>query len=730
MKRMNKNILPNFFLMLVLLISITSCIDTEDINNPKEKTIDNLVVADSFKWTTSKSVVLILNAISENPEFNSKVSIYDGNPNQDGKLLLNCGVTESTAFEGELQVLASKEKLFIECEFPNGTFALDSVFIEENNTIQYTFNEVQMTSQSALAIAEGPDCSEGCDETITALNGNLTVSGGSTYCVTSDFSGNITFQGAGGVLRICGTTTLYNVNINGNASVSIVVSESGTLTAKNLNLNGDASLTNWGILNYKNNFSLSGTLKNYGTANIDYGLNINWGGELLNEGQLNISENFNSSSEVINNGSFIVSGHFNNNGGSSLLNNCKIVVTGNFYQNAVFNNYGYLYTGGAFTINGGSTTNLYNQAMLNIKSFMLNDNIHGTGDYSSISVDGNTTINGSGSITGTIDICDENGIETNTGSIAESVTYCENYIPVSDCNPVGIGEEPLNDADGDGVTDSQDEFPNDPSMAYRSYLAGENTSATLLFEDLWPAKGDYDFNDLVAGIEGVYYTNSANKVVQLTLSIDVKAVGASNQNGLGLQFDAIVPNGISSVTGNVKSNDSQIIENSNSTEANQEAAVVILIENVNEVINRVGGATFNTLNDGNIGTSDLVEVEISFANNPVAMEEVSAGKLNFFLIKNQNRATEIHLADFKPSTLMTHEFGDNADTSSPENNRYYKTENNLPWGIFILDEVMHPIEKTPVTDAYSSFYDWAVSSGASNTEWYNHPNMLSVWQAE
>ena len=727
MKKSILNVITVSFPVLFLLLSVTSCIDTDDVQTQTTgKTIDNLKVADDFSWETSQSVVLLLNAIAEHTELNSKVSVFDGNPFTSGALLMNCGVTEDSYFEGELQVAASLEKLYFLCEFPGGKMIVDSVLIGDNSTIEYSFVEKAIATQKVATAA--PNCSEGCDEEVTSTSRSITVEGGKTYCITNSFEGDVTFRGDGGILRICGSATLKNLNKNGNAALTIQVASSGILNTSNLNLNGDARLENWGIFNYAGNFSLSGIFENNGSANIS-GLNINSGAKITNNGQLNISGDFNNNAEAINNGTFIVSGHFNNNGRSTFLNNCKIVTTGNFFQNSDFDNYGYLSVGGLFTINGGSETDLYDQAMIVTQNFMLNDNINGVGTYSSISIAQSTTINGSGSITGNLDICDANGIERNNGSIASTITYFENYIPISACNPIGIGQKPIVDADGDGVTDDQDEFPDDATLAYRSYFPNQNSPSTLMFEDLWPAKGDYDFNDLVAALQGVYYTNADNKVVKMSLTIDVKAVGASNRNGLGLQFDALNPNQVGSISGTVlKATRSEIVLNANGTEADQEKAVAILIEDVEDVISRAGSQTFNTMDDGKVGTSEDVEVLISFENNPVSMEDVSVAKLNFFLIKNQNRGTEIHLADRKPSSLMTRTFGTLADTSSPNDGRYFKTQNNLPWGILIFDEIAYPLEKTSVVSAYSVFYDWAASNGASNADWYQYPNLLEVWQ--
>ena len=53
------------------------------------------------------------------------------------------------------------------------------------------------------------------------------------------------------------------------------------------------------------------------------------------------------------------------------------------------------------------------------------------------------------------------------------------------------------DTDEDGVSDLFDDYPNDPEKAFDNYSPAEGQFGTLAFEDLWPAKGDYDFNDIV-----------------------------------------------------------------------------------------------------------------------------------------------------------------------------------------------------------------------------------------
>ncbi len=728
-------LLLQFSIIAVFLFAFSSCIDeTSFTGDETEKTgMESLVVSENFSWKTTQDISLILSAESQNPEFKSKISVYNGDPEEDGVLILNCGVSEENNYNGVIQIPSYISTLFLKCEFPSGATIIESV--NTSSTIDYTFSEYATKSSRAYNMVdfstapESPNCSDGIDETITATSGNINIEGGKTYGITGNFSGNVTFKGDGGTLRICGNAMLGNINYNGNASVAIEVTSTGTLGfSGNFNLNKkDYRLSNWGVINYSKQFSPNGIVNNYGTANFSGGLNINSDGTLLNTGILNISGNFNNNSTSINSGSMQVSGHFNNNGNSEFINDCKLIVTGNFAQNSDLYNSSYIYCGGRFSDNGGSSTEMINGAMIQTTDIHINSNINGVGNYSSISVSSTTRINGSGSLTGTMDICDENGIESNNGTIAATVTYCENYIPVSECNPVGIGEEPISDTDGDGVPDEQDEYPNDPAYAYNSYFPNEADSATLAFEDLWPSKGDYDFNDLVSNVIGQYITNANNKVVKVILTFKVKAVGASKANGLGVQLDNVTPGEITSVTGTIRNPASGISLNPNGTEANQSKAVIIAIENIEDVLHRAGGSMFNTIENGYVGSSDEVTITVSFKNNPISLDKVCSSGFNFFLIVNQDRGTEIHLVDKAPTDLMTYEFGVSEDTSNPESGRYYKTRSNLPWGLFLLETFDYPKERTEIIEAYTNFANWAESGGSSNRDWYHHANSSKVW---
>ena len=495
----------------------------------------------------------------------------------------------------------------------------------------------------------------------------------------------------------------------------------------NINLNSsDYTLSNWGVFTHSGTMPITGTFTNYGVANVSGGFNVNNKGYLYNYGDFNVAGDIANSSAIFNYASIEVSGHYNNN--SDLENYCTLIVTGNFSQNKSMLNYGYVYVGGRADITGGTTNEMYDGAMIKCTELNLNSNVNGNGTTSGLEITTTTRIN-AGSITGAMDICDANGIESNNGTIASTVTYCKAYIPTSPCNPEGYGTAPsVNDTDGDGVTDAQDEFPNDKYRAHKSYYVSEGGSATVLFEDLWPSVGDYDFNDLVLDLSGYQVLNASNKVVEIYLDFEVKAVGASNTNGFGVQLSSVLTSAVQSVNGAVYKDGSVVSIASNGTEIGQTKAVVVAVEDIEDVIHRVGGSMFNTVNNGYVGTSDVTTIKIVFGETtPIDNGLVSLSDIDVFLICNQERGWEVHTADVAPTGLVSDFWGTANDTSNPATGRYYKTSNNLPWGLVIVDDFSYPYERVSILDAYPDFAAWALSGGVINQNWYLNAVASKVW---
>ncbi len=263
------------------------------------------------------------------------------------------------------------------------------------------------------------------------------------------------------------------------------------------------------------------------------------------------------------------------------------------------------------------------------------------------------------------------------------------------------------DTDDDGIPDVQDKFPNDPDKAFENYTPSKIGWGSLAFEDLWPSKGDFDFNDLVINYRFTAISNARNEVVAMKCVFKVDNIGASLTNGFGFELP-ISPDLIQQATGMNLTN-GIINLNPNGTEAGQSRAVIIVMD--------------NAFQNGNIGTcapatDQEIQIDMSF-NQPLEIALLGQAPFNPFIFVNQVRGHEVHLVNQMPTDLAdTSLFGELQDDSNPELGRYYVSERNLPWAINIIHSFRVPREKNQINLAYNRFVQWAESGGAFFQDWY------------
>ncbi|QTN39085.1 LruC domain-containing protein [Cryomorphaceae bacterium] len=272
------------------------------------------------------------------------------------------------------------------------------------------------------------------------------------------------------------------------------------------------------------------------------------------------------------------------------------------------------------------------------------------------------------------------------------------------------------DADGDGVPDSDDDYPNDASLAFNNFYPDASSTATIAFEDLWPSYGDYDFNDVIIDYKVNTITNSDNDAVQVIVETYVRAVGGSKGHGFGIQFDNLTDAQIQSVTGSVLAGGINI--SGKGLETGQSKPVVIVYETVEDVINRPGGSLYNTIPANPTGTSDTTTIVMTFTN-PLAVNSFGTIPFNPFIFVDGTRSHEIHMVDKAPTDKMDMTlFGQSNDASDPASGVYYKSADNYCWGIEIPAEFDYPVERQDIVVSHLKFAQWAQSSGGSSSDWY------------
>jgi len=275
------------------------------------------------------------------------------------------------------------------------------------------------------------------------------------------------------------------------------------------------------------------------------------------------------------------------------------------------------------------------------------------------------------------------------------------------------------DDDNDGVNNNFDDDPLDPDKAYDNWFFTKGNFGSLAYEDLWPYRGDYDFNDAVIDYNFNQVTNGENKVVELHAKFILRAHGAYYHNGFGVELP-IAANLIQNVSG-TRITKNYITHNGNHTEAGQPNAVIVVWDDSYDILPPTTSAIgANTTPDVPFIVPDTLDVLVTFTN-PVALNQLGVPPYNPFIIVNQLRGVEVHLPNKAPTALADLSLlGTGHDNSIPESGRYYKTQNNLPWGINIIERFDYPNEKTEVTAAHLHFAAWAESGGTEFPDWYHN----------
>jgi LruC domain-containing protein len=292
-------------------------------------------------------------------------------------------------------------------------------------------------------------------------------------------------------------------------------------------------------------------------------------------------------------------------------------------------------------------------------------------------------------------------------------------------------EASASDRDGDGVIDSEDLEPGDPNIAGEVIVPG----GFIMYEDLWPDKGDYDFNDLYIFVpDSEFKVNADNKIVYFDLYFKVMKAGASLHNGLGLRFiDAVTTGGTTTYntieTGNMLNSvlAYSLPQNWTTGEDNGDWSTMTYIDkfspNTAVLIHDVG--------DMDLTSGDDISLRINF--DPT-QEQPENPIPDFFLFRSDNRDLEVHLAGYPPTSYANMDnFNTGNDASLLYPGNWYKTQDNYPWALYFSSDSYIPAvkENTPIFRAYPDFAGWVTSGGELNQDWYlNYDRELteSPWE--
>ncbi|EMJ93286.1 putative lipoprotein [Leptospira kirschneri str. JB] len=316
--------------------------------------------------------------------------------------------------------------------------------------------------------------------------------------------------------------------------------------------------------------------------------------------------------------------------------------------------------------------------------------------------------NNVGKVSGTITV------ETAVGQITLEITAGGESISnlINLINVVGINREikyeillpavataPM-DTDKDGVPDTLDTYPQDPTRSSLIRIPAEGIS-TVAYEDLYPSAGDADLNDYVLHIHNEEDLNAAGDVIRLRGTYQHVARGAGYKHTFFLKLPVAVG---ATFSRKVVRDDGKVVtdlttKTVSSSDLNQG---IQIHEESNKTTSNPNVNPGGVYKPGHIAT-----IEIVF-NSPVKKTVLGNYPYDIF-IKVTNTGKEIHFPGLYKNANGTDKYLDS---------------NNFPWAILVPGAWKYPYEgldiRKDAQSGYKEFNLWVASNGTSYKDWYKH----------
>ena len=218
-------------------------------------------------------------------------------------------------------------------------------------------------------------------------------------------------------------------------------------------------------------------------------------------------------------------------------------------------------------------------------------------------------------------------------------------------------------------------------------------NGTLMFEDMYPQLGDYDFNDFVARYNlRILYKYSRGKYYahKMCISVQIRAVGGIYKYEPYIRLTKVKADNIiiETTEKNVKSikgpNREAIISYKSPTPPS-------------------GYKYYNTEKNEMTKPDKFKEIWITL-KNPIEYEDVMDKNYNIDMyIAKENHKQEIHLKGYEPVYDQHQDYAD---------------KNNFVWGIRTWGIFDHAIEGKNFLKAYPQFKGWVTSGGKEYKRWW------------
>ena len=261
-----------------------------------------------------------------------------------------------------------------------------------------------------------------------------------------------------------------------------------------------------------------------------------------------------------------------------------------------------------------------------------------------------------------------------------------------------------------------------------SYYPSASEWATIAFEDNWPSIGDYDFNDLVMNYRISEYRLN-DEVIRIKLEGQIAAVGALHHNGFAFHLPSISRSTIDENA--IRYTINNLPQNTSPLEAGRSQAIVIITNDVWDFVSAGVDCNYHRTEPGCGSDIQMVFSMTLPMVNAIPSLQMPEFPYDPFLFASDGydhslafglppgRAYEIHLPDNAPTEAFRVDFfGRRDDRSEPQNERYFVSENGMPWAINVGVELQYSLEYMDLIYAYPLFSSFIANQGLVDADWY------------
>ncbi|MBD1582140.1 LruC domain-containing protein [Pseudoalteromonas sp. S16_S37] len=243
------------------------------------------------------------------------------------------------------------------------------------------------------------------------------------------------------------------------------------------------------------------------------------------------------------------------------------------------------------------------------------------------------------------------------------------------------------------------------------YYPSNGSFFVVSYEDSYPQRGDYDFNDLVVGYR-VGFGIRDNQVISLTATGYMIARGASYTHDwyLHIPFSTSV-SAIATINIYQPGSSVQISGYPKSTRLSN-AAEMLVFKDSKSLMSIPGFEFANTLQDAPIIQGSKFTVVMHF-DTPIPMASIPNAPYDPYLY-TEVTGQEIHLPGNGTRLSFSANSG-NVDTQ-------YKDSQGYPYALVFPEDWLPPIEHVDLGDAYVKFLSYSRGDGSGDTSWYLSPN--------